>query len=520
MAQKSSIPEEILQHVPCKCCRVRRDPDGVYRVYKYSAAKLPSGKWGRDSGHLIGKIIPDKGFIPNKRYLKDHEDQGEIMFPEGITDVAYGQYDLLISLSGDILKKLEKCFTFERAAQIYSYALILCANGFIHMDQISDFYQESFLSVMYRNYSFKMGHTALFNLLRDLGMRGNPVRFFEQSLIDNSSKNVAIDGHVIRSCSNENDLAEIGYKANLLKAPQVNLLIAYDIKNKIPLMYRTYRGSSADKNSVIEFLEDRSFSETKFIVDRGFYSGEVLKKMSQNGNRYIIPVPSNKREFKRIKETLKFNSGEFIYKSGRKECARIVYYEEQIDQEVRIIFYKDEDENNSKRKSYKTLMDLDENNYTQEDYEKYCEWWGVYCLQTNTDESAADIYSDYKDRWSIETYNAYVKNDADFNDLKIQDYYVQHGFDFIMLVTGLIHSRLNEAVKALNKPSISTFDILIKAGHMRMVLDKTDSEFKAISFTIIFEILVLTKGSAIDIDLLKTMGFTPCKSYLEKKKTT
>ena len=44
-------------------------------------------------------------------------------------------------------------------------------------------------------------------------------------------------------------------------------------------------------------------------------------------------------------------------------------------------------------------------------------------------------------RWSIETYNNYIKNDADFNDLKLQDYYVQHGFDFIMLVTGLIHSR-------------------------------------------------------------------------------
>ena len=122
--------------------------------------------------------------------------------------------------------------------------MILCANGFVHIDQIDDFYQESFLSVLYRKYSFKMGYVALSNLLHDLGLRGNPVRQFEQNLIDACSKDVAIDGHVIRSCSEENDLAELGYKLNLLNAPQVNLLIAYDVKNKIPLMYRTYRGSS------------------------------------------------------------------------------------------------------------------------------------------------------------------------------------------------------------------------------------------------------------------------------------
>ena len=83
-------------------------------------------------------------------------------------------------------------------------------------------------------------------------------------------------------------------------------------------------------------------------------------------------------------------------------------------------------------------MDVGEKNYTQENYDKYCDWWGVYFLQTTATDPAPVIYSDYKGRWSIETYNNYIKNDADFNNLKLQDYYIQHGFDFIMLVTGLI----------------------------------------------------------------------------------
>ena len=498
MARKSSIPDSVRQHVPCKCCRIRND-NGVYRVYKYSAIKLPSGSWSSDYGYLIGKILPEKGFIPNKRYLKELESQGKFSFPDSITDVAYGQYALLLYLSGDVLERLEKHFPIERATQIYSYSIIMCANGFLYMDQIDDFYQESFLSVLYRNYSFKMGYTALSNLLHDLGSRGKPVQLFEQSLIDECSKEVAIDGHVVRSCSLENDLAEPGYKLKLLKASQVNLMIAYDIRNKMPLMYRTYRGSNVDKKSVLEFLRSRTFKDTKFIVDRGFYSKPVLEAMSKDGNCYIIPLPSNNSDFKRIKKTLAYTSGEFVYKSGKKNCARIVYYEEQIDEAARIIVYKDVDENNSKRKSYKQMMDLGEEGYTQEKYDEYCDWWGVYFLQTTTTGTASEVYSDYKGRWSIETFNNYIKNDADFNNLKIQDYYIEHGFDFIMLVTGLIHSKLNEAVKKLGKSSISTFDLLIKAGHMRMVLE--DDEWH------------LHNTRTKDLELIGKIGFTPQSTY-------
>ena len=140
-------------------------------------------------------------------------------------------------------------------------------------------------------------------------------------------------------------------------------------------MYRTYRGSSVGKKSVEDLLESRSFKNTKFMVDRGFFSDTVLQMMSMDGNCYIIPLAVSNKNVKRIKKTLQYTSGEFVYKSGRKDTARIIYYEEQIDEATRIIVYKDVDENNSKRKSYQQLMDMGENNYTQENYDKYCNWW-------------------------------------------------------------------------------------------------------------------------------------------------
>ena len=39
-----------------------------------------------------------------------------------------------------------------------------------------------------------------------------------------------------------------------------------------------------------------------------------------------------------------------IYTEDKKNSANIVYYEEKLDEKTRVIVYKDEDENNSKRK--------------------------------------------------------------------------------------------------------------------------------------------------------------------------
>ena len=64
-----------------------------------------------------------------------------------------------------------------------------------------------------------------------------------------------------------------------------------------------------------------------------------------------------------------------------------------------------------------------------------------------------------------------------------------------MLVTGLIHSKINDAVKELNKPSVSIYDLLIKAGHMRMVLE--DDTWK------------LRNTRTKDLELLREVGYTP-----------
>ena len=68
-----------------------------------------------------------------------------------------------------------------------------------------------------------------------------------------------------------------------------------------------------------------------------------------------------------------------------------------------------------------------------------------------------------------------------------------------MLVTGIIHEKLNEAVKQINKSSVSVFNVFIKIGNMRMV--KRDDNWQ------------LYNTRTKDLALLEAIGFVPEGSY-------
>ena len=274
------IPEEIKQYRPGPCTEIKLI-NGHYYVYMYQSLRLPSGKWGKKTGKSIGTIVPDTGFIPNRNYhlYKGGESQDEI------TILEYGQYVLIEEVAKDILTALKKHFPADRASQIFAYACILYANGFVHLDQVQGYYEQSWLAQEYKTLPFKMGKPALDNLLDDLGRRTTRVINYENNAILDSSSAIAIDGHAIRCCSDENGLGEAGYKFRCLKEDQVNLLMGYDVNTGSPLFVRMYRSSCNDKSTIENIADLLEFSGIEFVLDRGFYSAKNLKLLSENETR-------------------------------------------------------------------------------------------------------------------------------------------------------------------------------------------------------------------------------------------
>ncbi len=488
----STIPENVRKFRPGPCTEIKKI-SGHYYVYSYHSIKLPSGNWGKKTDKCIGSIIPDTGFIPNKNYTgeSDTEDKDEI------TVLEYGQYALIDQVARYVKRDLEGCFPLVRAGQIFAYASILYANSFVHMDQVQDFFEQSWLSLHYQKYPFKMGRAAISSMLDDLGRRTKRVVDYEKNLLIHSSSEVAIDGHAIRSCSDENDLAETGYKFGALGEDQVNYLMGYDINLEKPLFARMFRGSCNDKSTIADLTELLELNNILFVVDRGFYSESNLKLMSKNGNRYIIPVPSHLKVFKESMAQLKYTNY-FYYVSGKKH-ARIQYYERSISDTERIVIFRDVDENEKCRYNYQRCIDQGKKGYTSENLDANKELFGVYVFQTNCDKGPRDIYRSYKKRWGIETFYQYIKNRGDFNDLQFQDYYDEQGFAFIMLVAGQIHQEMIKAQRKLQDNTTSIFDLLLKARALK--LEKRGQYWQ------------LKNVRKKDLEILEKVGFKPQERF-------
>ena len=525
------------QYLPEKSTEIKVI-NGYYYVYRYGSKKLENGRWGKSSGKCIGKVVAGKGFIPNKYYLEERKpnqsvrpfndlckdvpdaacngtDSNNCSVNNGgecrqgiyttlldeITILEYGQYAMAYKLANPVLSRLEQYFNADTASQIFSYAVILCVNGFIHLDQIKTLYEQSWLSLINKKLGFGMGRTALGSLLHNLAMRGKRVHNYEQSVIDDCAKGnakIAIDGHAIRSCSDENDLAETGYKYNHLKTDQVNLLMGYDVEHGYPLFARVFRGSTVDVSTIKDITSVYEFKKILFIVDRGFYSSENLKLFSKNGSTFIIPLPSNTKLFKDTMTTIKY-TGEFYYRRGKKHT-RVEYMEREIETGRKLVVCRDLDENEKTRYNYLRCIDEGRVGYTLENFNKNKELFGVFVLLTNTKQSAAEIFKNYKKRWTIETFYQFLKNSADFNDLKIEDYYKETGFSFIMLITGQIHYYLEEAVKKLKDNTTSVYDALTMARFMKIRLNNGSWQ--------------LCNTRSKDLERMKKMGFEPDEKIL------
>lgn len=466
---ESRIPGEIRQYRPGPCTEIK-PISGHYYVYMYEACRLPNGAWGRKIGKSIGKIITGVGFIPNKNYHLFKKDGTELLDEDAITVLEYGQYALVRALAGDILSGLQKYFPADRAAQIFSYASILFVNDFAHLDQISTYYEQSWLSLEFGKLTLKMGKTALGSMLDDLGRRTTRVVSYEKSLVASSSAKMAIDGHAIGSCSGENDLAETGCKFRTLKEDQVNLLMGYDIATGMPLFARMFRGTCSDKSTIGDLDSLLKFKGILFVVDRGFYSDDNLAILSSNGNAYIIPVPANTNLFKDAMRDVKY-TGSFYYRSGSKH-SRIEYQEKHLHDsngaETTVFVFRDVDENEKSRFNYLRCLELGKSGYTQDGFKASKDFFGVYVLRTNGVQGHEWTFCNYKKRWGIETFYQYVANVGDFNDLMVQDYYKEQGMAFVLLVAGQIHHKVIEAVKGLSCSTISTRDILLMARRMKI----------------------------------------------------
>lgn len=447
---KYSVPEEIRKFKP-KGTMVKVINGNKYYVYEYKSYKDDCGKRKTQMGKMIGKIIEGKGFIPNDTYACDGF----------ITTLEYGQYKLVYENSKEVFQSLLDVFNYEDAARIYVMALISYVNGYTSIKNFSKYYEQSYLNIEFNG--IKMGATSLSTLLDNLGRKGDKVNRFEENLTNSSSREIAVDGHVIPNYSLENDLADYGNKYRQINDTQVNLIMGYDINGEKPLFSRFYAGSKLDKVSIKDILARKDLSNILFIVDRGFYSKENIKMFCDNGNKYIIPLSQNLKAYKDIIYQFKLDD-KFVYETNRKKS--IIEYKEFVNNGSKVIIYKDQYQNMIESADYLKNIEKKIAGFTKEKYEEISNFFGLIVLETNLDIKASEIYFKYKQRWKIETFYNFLKNKNGLEAIGESDYYKMQGIAFVTLIVGLIQSNIKKNTKCISGKSIS--DILLEARMVKL----------------------------------------------------
>lgn len=456
-----AVPKEIREKRPAGT--TVKNVKGHFYVYEYKPTSIKvlnedgSYSWKSKTvmGSCIGYITLSEGFVRNTGKLGDSD----------VTVFEYGRYFLIREFAQDTKNHLNKHFNGKEATQIFTVASIFVVERFQHMKRISSIYAESVLCKWYPG--VHVGKDALNTLYRNLGRHGSIPENFQQNLIDNCSKKVAIDGHVIACSAESTDLSAFGYKAKKLGTPQTNWMTAYDVETKLPLCSEMFNGADPDKTAVEALFSRFHFENTLFLVDRGFNTAKNKALFSSDGNTYIVPMISGRDDYEAVYEALKFDKRKsFVY--DKDGYSSLIRYETYVIEgnSVHYFAFLDTTRQSSERQNYIRKMTNKERGYTQEGLIESEKDFGLFLLETNDlSKTAQEVFSDYKSRWGIETFYNYIDNTLDFNALYQNDYCSMQGLSFIIQVAGMIFHDLQMAISG---KGLSVADVMFKFKGLKL----------------------------------------------------
>lgn len=426
-----SIPEEIRKQKPKGS--VVKLIGGNYYVYEQKHIKDENtGKWKIKSGKYLGKITKEHGYIPVE----------ESYFSEEDSVLDFGNYAFAYLLGKPFLEKIEKVFDKETASKLYVLSIMHLVNGFSYTYQISSFFDQSFFKLIYPG--FKFGEAALSKLYSTLGRKRESVEKFQKMLYKDCTK-IAIDGHCIPSSSNENDLSRKGNKSKKFINNQVNLIMGYAIDTGAPVFAEVVPGDTIDSVSVSSIFEGKDFKNTIFIIDKGYFSDDNLKLFTQNDCHYVIPPKENSSIYTSFMTRVDYLKNHFIYKT--KTNKTVIFYDWEKTAEGNYIYsFRDISEHGLKCDDYLSKMNAGKEGYTQEKYEIKEKTFGTITVICDYEMKPEDVFNAYKKRWSIETFYNYLKNRLGFEALHCQDYYIEQGLSFVILLTSNLHYELSKKI--------------------------------------------------------------------------
>lgn len=411
-----------------------------YYVYSHSQKKdEKTGKWKTKPGELLGKIVPGVGYCPRET---------KTACLNKITCFDYGEYFLACSLARDEFLLLKKVFNADEAMRLFFISSYYALNGFAGIKSLAYSFERSLIAKDYP--SLKFSYHLVTALLEAIG-RTDKQKQYQKEAMSTSSDTLAFDGHVIPTFSEDNSLASAGFKTAKNNCTYMNLMVALDVKNYRPVGTKVFPGYMLDKSDFIAFCDGIGDISGKIVlIDMGFFSQENLDYIEGKKGFYVIPLSSNLKEHRLVRQEDSSALSQFLYhRNGKIDT---VEYREKIIGGKKVVYYRNITEAEKLSTLYLVNLESGKDGYTQENYQTQKDDFGVIVLKSNLDKNPKELYELYKSRWSIETYYDRLKNGIRFEALNLDDYATIQGLCFVLMVASRIDAKILGAAKKAKMP--------------------------------------------------------------------
>lgn len=315
---------------------------------------------------------------------------------------------------------------------------------------------------------------------------------------------ISYDSTNMNTYSNGIELAEYGHSKDDEGLPQVNLSLAINQKESLPLFYELYPGSIID-NSQLKHMVDRlseyEYKNIGVILDRGYFSINNIKYLEEKGFDYVLMVKTSQNIIQDIisEEGLRLSqkgqSKYFIdghdvfgltvkkklYKKDKKASYFHLYYdperaayeaknmsririalEKELEEHINVKIRKKEDLTRYNKyfklkyddygyfKSYEVNHEyIDDTSYNN----------GFFCIITSKQMDARMALDIYRDRDTVEKLFESLKSQLDYTKFRVGSSSSLIGKTFITFIATIIRSRIYYQTKALRLKDNKSYTI-------------------------------------------------------------
>lgn len=270
-----------------------KNSDTEYVYYTESVSYSSKIKASRPKRIAIGKLNEDGLLIPNKNYERIFGMVSlEVPSERGDSLSVGPQFIVSQIIENNELKEILDSVFEQDASKILDIATYMIMSENNVMQYFEDY---GYRHTLFNEKNFT--DNTISHLLGRLKLTDIDT-FIKAWVKINQRKDIyiAYDSTNMNSVAGEIELSEFGLAKDNSDLPQVNVSLAYNQEDQVPLFYELYPGSIIDNTECKKMVDRARYygcEDVGFILDRGYFSKSNIRYFEENQFKYIIMAKSN-----------------------------------------------------------------------------------------------------------------------------------------------------------------------------------------------------------------------------------